>query len=518
MSGPGKSSLDLFGPCAVELAKILEVYPDCYSARIITLHTNRDIPDVKFAVPVLHDSEQHQGSGLNFMPQPDDLCYVFTPADESGPFILGFVYLGKPESVMTLDGSKEDQKSFRGVRPRLEPGDISLTSSDDNFVIVRRGGVVQIGANSMAQSLYIPLENIIRHYFQKYQSFSPIGEVVWDHATVSTDNFPMPGKGSPDNADIPTMVKFSCREKIQDKKMTVEFRVGRLNKDMLDLSLDSNLVNAGKEQEIEVVSNKDDVKAGKAVILEPEKQDAGDDGEMDHLFCSQQKHPGLGLIPDHAKFPGLMSVIISPAEGEGDSAIYPVKYTFQIDGKGNNFIRSEAHVHWEVEKGLFVSTSQDDGFRVIARDKKGATPDSDSTASQTTRWIELNDNFRAHVKDALIEILSSANINISTKNGNITLSCPGGTFKVDANNVVISSKTGIHLDTSDTIKLGDGANGLATMTSSELTSLLGHQHVCPTAMGFSGVPADTTASLTATMPVSLASGHTSATGPKIKVP
>ena len=503
------SSTAAFGPCAVELAKIIEVSADCYTARVATVHTNRDIPDVKFAVPVLHDSEIHSGAGLNFMPQPDDLCYVFTPADGSGPFIMGFVYLGSPEDVNTLDGSSEKQLTYRGVRPRLEPGDISLTTSDDNFVIVRRGGVVQIGANSLTQSLYIPLENIVRHYFQKYQSFSPIGEIVWDHAEVGTSNFPMPGKGNPSDADIPTMVKFSCREKIQDKKMTVEFRAGRLDSEMLDLSLDSNLVNAGKSQTVDVVSNKSDVLVGKEVTTESITIDAGDDGEKDHLFASQRKQEGLGMPAGT----GLMSVIISPAEGEGESETYPVKYTFQIDGKGNNFIRSEKHVHWEVEDGFFLSTSQEKGFRVATRDAPGATAQSGVLSD---RWIELNKDFRAHVKQALIEILDSANINISTKSGNITLSCPAGTFKVDAKNVVITSQTGIHLDTTDTVKIGNGGKGLATMSSQELTALMNHQHVCPTAMGFAGAAADTAPSLSATTPTTLT--HTSATGPKIDTP
>ena len=507
-AGVGADSRDAFGPCVVERAKIMGVDPECYTVHVITTETNRDIPDVKFAVPTLH-ADEYGGSGLNFMPQAGDMCYLFTPADGTGSFVLGFIYVGKTEEVTNIGGKLTEQLTYRGSRPRLEPGDISLTTPDENFVIVRRGGVVQVGATSMAQTIYLPLENLIRHYFAKYQSFSPIGEIVWDHAAVTTEDFPMPGKGEPSKADIPTMVKFSCREKIQDKKMSVEFRMGRLNKDMLDASLDSNLVNAGKAQTVEVVGNPADVDKGKEIELDSSvKLDAGDDGEIKHLFTSQKTRGGLGLKPDHKESPGLMSVIISPEDGDD----YPVKYTFQIDREGNNFIRSASHVHMEVEKGCFISTSQEEGFRVSTRDSPGKTA---KCANDKKRWIELNKDFRAHVKEALVEILSDLNINIKTVGGNITMTCTTGNFTVDAKNVVIKSSTNIQLDAASTIELGKGAKkSVLAMVAADLTALQDHQH---TYMTSAGIPATTSPTVPAKAGLP-ANVTTDSTSPKVMVP
>jgi len=62
----------------------------------------------------------------------------------------------------------------------MNPGDIAMSTRDGNFVIVRRGGVVQIGATQAAQRIYLPAENTIRDFAQNYSMTTFGGEMVWE--------------------------------------------------------------------------------------------------------------------------------------------------------------------------------------------------------------------------------------------------------------------------------------------------------------------------------------------------
>src|SRR5574337_5397 len=64
-----------------------------------------------------------------------------------------------------------------------------MRTRDENFVILRRGGVVQIGATPIAQRLYIPIRNVIRDMCENYDLFSLAGEMSWsvDRTDQTTD-------------------------------------------------------------------------------------------------------------------------------------------------------------------------------------------------------------------------------------------------------------------------------------------------------------------------------------------
>ena len=387
------------GPCVVEQAKIIEVFPEAYSCSVATLYGQRIIPDVKFVTPTLHGP---RGAGMNFMPDIGDICYVFIPADGSGPFVLGFVLLEDPDARLGGDTNEEAGPDFTGERPRLEPGDMSLTTQDGNFVIIRRGGVVQIGATTLAQRVYIPIENVIRDYFQRYHGFSPIGEIIWDHSQVTSDNL--------NSGDISAIVKFSCREKLSDKSTSVEVRVGHVDKTLLDATINSNLLQEGNTQKIG-------------------DEDFVGDGDEEHLIGKNRKVTGLGFEPDNTDTstpPCLLSFVVNP-QHEG------VKYTFQVDKEGSNFIRTEAHIHVEAEKGIFFSANEDFGFRSETGEKQ---------------YLEIKDYIRAQVNEALLEILANGDINLKGNHiqldaeGNVTVKAlgnmlleAGGTLTLAAPNV-----------------------------------------------------------------------------------
>lgn len=434
------------GSCTVELGKIVELYPETFTARVLTVSSHRDIPDVKFAMPML---QEHRGAGINFLPDIGTICYLFTPADGSGSFIMGFVYLGEPDENTATDMS--GGLSYRGSRPRLNPGDISLTTSDHNFVNVKRGGVVQIGASHLAQTLYIPIENLIRHYFVRYHAMSPLGEIIWDHTKLTDESV------DPEHGDVPVIMKFSCREKVQDKKMSVEVRIGHLDATTLDSSINSNLLMEGKTQTVTVLGESGEVQS---VTL-----DAGD-GDKEHLMGSARAVKGLGFEKynpdDENSQPALLSVTINP-QGEA------VKYIFQVDRSGNNFLRSEANIHVEAATTIFMAAPK---VRVQTSDDV---------------QLDLEGYIKARVKEALIEILNNGDITISGKNVNLKAS---GTITLEAEEIEFKAGSGVSIKAPE-IGLGTSHGfGSELLTGAELfkSMLENHQH----GYVLSGAPAVTT--------------------------
>jgi phage baseplate assembly protein gpV len=296
------------GAAVIELATITDVHLQNYTVDVLSTFGHRPIPDVPVAMPYM---AAETGAGINFMPQIGDQCYLVIPGDDSGPFILGFVANGQLRQTDS-DSEQPDEDGegpdYSGGRLFLESGDICLDTADGNFVILRRGGIVQIGATSLAQTLYIPIENLIRHFFQRYQMISPLGEVDWGHASIENGIAP--------DGDTAVLIKFNAREAAQDKEMSVELRVGRLNEEVLDTAED------------------------------PE-----------HTFAHEKKQSGLGMVPGL----GLVSITVNP-QGAGQ------KYTFQIDKTGNNFIRTEGGLHIEAVDGFYL------------RAEKGARLEVDSDA------------------------------------------------------------------------------------------------------------------------------------------
>jgi hypothetical protein len=80
----------------------------------------------------------------------------------------------QPTSGATSSGA-----SFAGGRPKAKPGDIWLRTRDDNFVILHRGGVLQIGATELAQRIYIPLKHHIMDVSQNYIHHNAGGSSFW---------------------------------------------------------------------------------------------------------------------------------------------------------------------------------------------------------------------------------------------------------------------------------------------------------------------------------------------------
>lgn len=145
---------------------------------------NKVFLDVQVSSPYLHYAN---GEGIYTMPEVGAMCWVCLPSTGhmSPAFIMGF--MAPIDERKGSDG--KIAANFRASRQNMNPGDIMMRTRDDNFCILRRGGVVQIGATPIAQRLFIPLRNVIRDMCENYDLFSLAGEMTWsvDRTDQTTD-------------------------------------------------------------------------------------------------------------------------------------------------------------------------------------------------------------------------------------------------------------------------------------------------------------------------------------------
>lgn len=153
-------------PASVYRAQVLAVNTRDYTCDVqyesYPYSTHNDIP---WITPYLH---QNQGEGIAIMPEVGSTVWVCNPS-ESGKdaFVLGWTPI-------------QESGTYRAGRELLNPGDIHLSTRDRNFVFLRRGGIVQIGATPVCQRIYIPIRNIIRDFAENYEMTTPAGDLTWE--------------------------------------------------------------------------------------------------------------------------------------------------------------------------------------------------------------------------------------------------------------------------------------------------------------------------------------------------
>lgn len=159
-----------------------------WTVDILAQFDQRRYFDVQIASPYLHSNN---GEGVYAMPEVGAACLVCIPSDSSPPFVLAYVM--PPEfmdNTSTADAPAgtashgQPQKyssaaSFAGGRPAANLGDIWMRTRDENFVILHRGGVLQLGATPLAQRIYIPLNNAIHDVSGTYSHYNTGGTEVW---------------------------------------------------------------------------------------------------------------------------------------------------------------------------------------------------------------------------------------------------------------------------------------------------------------------------------------------------
>jgi hypothetical protein len=145
--------------------------------------------DIQVGSPYVH---YNNGEGISCFPEVGATCSVVIPSDTSPPFVSHFLMPVENVDVAVQDvagsggtgsrdslGKTSSGASFAGGRPRAKPGDIWLRTRDDNFVILHRGGVLQIGATELSQRICIPLNHFMMDISQNYAHHNSNGSMIW---------------------------------------------------------------------------------------------------------------------------------------------------------------------------------------------------------------------------------------------------------------------------------------------------------------------------------------------------
>jgi hypothetical protein len=271
----------------------------------------------------------------------------------------------------------DDHLSYQGMRIKQEPGDISFTGPDGNFFHLRRGGYVEVGATPRAKATFVPVANLLRMFYDRIQHITPLGEFSWDYIDLTPAE-----STSAEDSNRAVILKGGFREKIGQKQLALEIRIGRLDTNTLDTALDSNLLHEGKTSSVTVLGEE-----GEETIELP----AGS-GDLEHLFATKMEHPqetgptAYNPEDEEDSPPGILSVVLTDADDNSH------KLTFQIRRDGAIFAKLSAPYHVEVAS-VYVRASD----RVTIETQYGARQ-------------ELKDYVKLQTHAALFEMLGSGDI------------------------------------------------------------------------------------------------------------
>lgn len=193
------TSMNLKGP-TIQSARVLDVNVNDYTLVVASQFMKKPLVGVTFMVPYAH---HHNGEGIYFMPEVGSVCWICFPSDGNKPFVLGW-------------GPPSDSGNYRGRRQDLNPGDIWLSTRDDNFIALRRGGVVQIGAGPLSQRMYLPVNNVIKDFCENYSLQTLGGDLEWTIAREETDT----------TGNRPALLKIRAKEFANDKDPVAELQIG----------------------------------------------------------------------------------------------------------------------------------------------------------------------------------------------------------------------------------------------------------------------------------------------------
>lgn len=173
-------------PADVIQGKVININLARYTVDVYSTFDRKRYMDVPVSSPYMHFA---RGEGISVFPEVGSLCYICTPGDSSGPFVLAFVMPHENVDTRTDDAQKGTRSTstptgsgdatYAGNRPKAKPGDISLSTRDGNFVRLHRGGVLQIGASELAQRIYVPLRNLVTDISENYDHINTGGTISW---------------------------------------------------------------------------------------------------------------------------------------------------------------------------------------------------------------------------------------------------------------------------------------------------------------------------------------------------
>lgn len=185
----------------VERCRVLDVDTRNYVCTVATEFTQKPLAWISWTSLYEH---YENGEGVYCMPEVGSIAWVVEPSDGSMPFIIGWTAV------------EDANASHRGRKMDLNPGDIYLGTRDENRIILRRGGVIQIGATPLSQRIYLPINNIIKDLCENYSLQTLAGTFDWS-VGIAEDS---------QDGKRPTKVVLTARERADDAKPVATLQIG----------------------------------------------------------------------------------------------------------------------------------------------------------------------------------------------------------------------------------------------------------------------------------------------------
>ena len=223
LNGPRSHMDNEFNPPTIETARITNVNLEDWTINALSLYGGKVFEGVQIMSPYFHFAN---GEGIYHVPEVGALVWICKPSDGGGAkeFVLGY--------QAPYD---DENKSYRCSRQALNPGDIMLRTRDEGFIILRRGGVVQVGATPMTQRIYLPIQNYIKDFCENYELNTLGGKLTWVVHRTDEDT----------DGAVRTTAGLFVKEKANDPKHVATLTVGSHGEDepaTLDLAVyDSGL-------------------------------------------------------------------------------------------------------------------------------------------------------------------------------------------------------------------------------------------------------------------------------------
>jgi len=239
------------GKTDIFLGRVVNVDVVNYTVDVFSQFDQMRCFQIAVGSPYLHSN---RGDGMTCMPEVGSKCAVCWPGDSSPPFVFAFVMphetipmASSPDAPdgTTSHGSSNQAAtaaSFAGGRPVAKPGDMFMRGRDGNFVVLHRGGVLQIGSNELSQRIYVPLNNLVMDFAENYAMHTAGGSIKWGIQE---------GEGI---TTLPTEYKQALRVYANDKYADIRIAAGRVHDPVpetdSDAIMDQELIGIGKAEPI----------------------------------------------------------------------------------------------------------------------------------------------------------------------------------------------------------------------------------------------------------------------------
>lgn len=196
----GKPTNQQTKAATIQRGRVLDVDMATYTLVVASEFTKKVLASVPFATPYQHFVN---GEGIYFMPEVGSLCWLCEPSDGGMPFVLSWA-------------AGQDEGDYRGRKRDLNPGDIFLGTRDENFLVLRRGGIVQIGGGPLSQRMFLPVDNTIKDLCENYSLNTLGGDLEWHVKRSETDT----------DGKRPTTLRLAARQFANDKNPLAVLEIG----------------------------------------------------------------------------------------------------------------------------------------------------------------------------------------------------------------------------------------------------------------------------------------------------